>query len=232
MSQKKILILTASPDNEAKLRADKEIDAIKEQLKRSRNHDEFKISFELAVNPDELIHILEDEKPTIVHFCGHAKKRGLVFEKNSGEAQTVDAEALVSLFEKFKNQVKCVLLNACYTDNQAQAINQHIQYVIGMTGQAEDTAAIKFATNFYAALISGRSYKDAFDFGCIALDLIGIQGDLLPKFLEKGQPTSLEAASNPPTPIHYTSVINAFKEGEIVPFLGSGINLYPSSSAK
>ena len=237
MLQKKILILTASPDNEAKIRADKEIKAIEEELNRSRNRDNFKITLKLAVNPDDLIRVLRDEEPSIVHFCGHAKTTGLVFENEAGAAQLVSADALVRLFKQFKNKVECVLLNACYTDEQAEAINQHIQYVIGMTDQAEDTAAIKFATNFYATLIAGRSYKDAFEFGCIALDLLGIQGDLLPKFLEKKPPsTSLTSSSsqapiNPPTPVHFASVINAFRDGDIIPFLGAGVNLYDGQSS-
>ena len=44
-------------------------------------------------------------------------------------------------------------MNACYSETQADAINQHIKYVIGMTEQIEDTAAIKFAVNFYVNLL-------------------------------------------------------------------------------
>ncbi len=226
MPQKKILILTASPDDETKLRADQEIKAIEEELKRSKNRDKFKIIPKLAVTPDDLIHVLQDEEPPpeIVHFCGHGKKTGLVFENESGEAQTVSAEALAKLFYKFKDKVKCVLLNACYTDIQAEAIHKHIQYVIGMTEGIEDTAAIKFAANFYATLIAGRSYKDAYEFGCIALDLLGIQDNFLPVFLEKSQ-IILPPPQNPPTSFHYNDVIHAFKKGLVIPFLGPGIHV-------
>jgi hypothetical protein len=227
MAQKKILILTASPDDKAKLRADREIKAIGEELDRSKNRGKFKIIPKLAVMPDDLIHVLREEEPEIVHFCGHGKKTGLVFENESGEAQTVATEALARLFERFKDKVKCVLLNACYTDIQAKAINQHIQYVIGMTEGIEDTAAIKFAANFYATLITGRSYKDAYDFACIALDLLGIQDNLLPIFLEKIQPQPIPSQQplNPPTDLHYKNVINCFKSGIVIPFLGPRINL-------
>ena len=138
------------------------------------------------------------------------------------------AEALASLFDKFKHKVECVLLNACYSENPAKAIHQHIQYVIGMSNPIGDEAAIKFAVNFYAALIAGRSYKDAYDFGRIVLDLLGIQDDLLPVFLEKekSQPIPPKPPANPPTPIHYANVIKAFKSGRVIPFLGPGINLY------
>ena len=225
--QKKILILTASPGDRIKLSVDKEITAIKQQLERSKNRDKFQIIAKLAVKPDNLIRVLQEEEPEIVHFCGHGTKTGLVFENESGEAQTVKAEALAKLFERFKDKVECVLLNACYTYTQAEAINKHIQYVIGMTEQIEDTAAIKFAVNFYATLIAGRSYEDAYEFGRIALDLLGIQDDLLPVFLKSQSTTLIEKKyHNLPTPFHYSNMINAFKNGRVIPFLGSGINLY------
>lgn len=225
MPQKKILILTASPDDQNRLHTDHEIRAIQQELERSRNRDRFEIVLKLAVKADDLIHILEDEKPEIVHFCGHAQEEGLVLVNQSGEAKIVGAEALARLFERFKHRIECVLLNACYTDAQAQEINQHIQYVIGMKQQAEDTAAIRFATNFYAALIAGHSYKDAFDFGCIALDLLGVEDDLFPIFLARQQPILSRIPTNPPNSLHYNSVINTLKDGQVIPFLGPGINL-------
>lgn len=230
MPQKKILILTASPDDKARLRADKEIKAIEEELERSKNRNKFRIIPKLAVTPDDLIRVLQEEEPEIVHFCGHGQETGLVFENESGAAQTVRAEALAKLFERFKDKVECVLLNACYTDTQGEAIKKHIQYVIGMTEQIEDTAAIKFAANFYATLMAGRSYKDAYEFGCIALDLLGIQDDLLPVFLEKSQPIEPKLPVNPPPPEHYNDVIYAFKNGQVIPFLGAGINLFDGQS--
>ena len=44
----------------------------------------------------------------------------------------VSTAALAKLFEVFKDKVECVLLNACYSETQAEAIRQHIDYVIGM----------------------------------------------------------------------------------------------------
>ena len=222
--QKKILILTASPDDKARLHTNQEIKAIEQELERSKNQDKFEIIFKLAVTPEDLIRVLRNEKPEIVHFCGHGKKTGLVLENELGEAQTVRAEALARLFKQFKDEIKCVLLNSCYSEVQAKAINEHIQYVIGMSGQIEDTAAIKFAVNFYATLIAGRSYEDAYEFGRIALDLLGIQDDLLPVFLEKSQPIPPRPSPNLPTTLHYSNVISAFKDGRAIPFLGPGIN--------
>ncbi|UKO99140.1 SIR2 family protein [Nostoc sp. UHCC 0870] len=227
MFKKKILILTASPENHLRLRVDKEIKAIEQELDRSKNRDKFEIIPKLAVNPGDLIRVLEAEKPEIVHFSGHGKQAGLVFENEAGQSQLVSAEALARLFKQFRNEIQCVLLNACYSEFQAQAINEHIHYVIGISNQIEDTAAIKFAVGFYASLIAGRTYKDAYDFGCIALDLEGIPDDLI-DFKENTQSnlTVPRLPENPPTTHHYLNIINALKSGRLIPFIGPGFNLF------
>ena len=227
MPQKKILILTASPDDESKIRADKEITAIKEELNGSKYKEKFTINFELAVKPDKLDSILQTEQPEIVHFCGHGKKEGLVLENDSEKSHVVPLEAFADLISKFKN-MECVVLNACYSHSQANKINENVQYVIGMTEQIEDTAAIKFATHFYRALFAGYGYKDSYDFGRIAIGILGIENDLLSVFLQKSpaEPITPTEYQNEPTDNHYNDVIHAFKKGLVIPFLGSGIHLY------
>jgi hypothetical protein len=71
----------------------------------------------------------------------------------------------------FQGKIECVLLNACYSQAQAEAIHQHIDYVVGMNQAIEDEAAIKFAIGFYDALFAGRPYEECFKFGCASLDL-------------------------------------------------------------
>ena len=57
------------------------------------------------------------------------------------------------------------MLNACYSEAQAQAIAKHIDCVVGMTTAVGDDAAIDFATAFYRALGYGRDVQTAFDLG-------------------------------------------------------------------
>ena len=68
---------------------------------------------------------------------------------------------------------------------QAEAIVQHIDYVIGMGDAVGDIAAIKFATGFYDALGAGRSIETAYKFGCNAIQLENIPEHLTPKFKKK-----------------------------------------------
>lgn len=171
---KKILILSANPTNTSKLRLDVEEREIRAGLERSKNRDQFEIFSTLAVRPKELRRSLLDYKPQIVHFSGHgAGSQGLALENDSGEMQLVRTETLAGLFELF-DSIECVLLNACYSEAQAVAIYQHVDYVIGMNRAIGDRAAIEFAVGFYDALGADRSYEDAYKLGCLSIDLEGI----------------------------------------------------------
>lgn len=172
---KKILIVSANPTNTNQLRLNEEVREIQAGLQRSKSRDEFKIIAQLAVRTDDLRRALLDNEPQIVHFCGHgAGHEGLALEDNTGQMQLVNTEALARLFKLFKNKIECVLLNACYSEVQAEAIYQHINCVVGMNQALGDKAAIKFAVGFYDALGAGRSYEDAYEFGCSAIDIENI----------------------------------------------------------
>ncbi|MEC4814544.1 MAG: CHAT domain-containing protein [Scytonema sp. PMC 1069.18] len=172
---KKILILSVNPIDTNQLRLDEEIREIQAALKRSKNREQFEIVTQGAVRVDDLRRSLLDHQPTIVHFSGHGSgSAGLVLENNSGQVQLVSTESLARLFKAFQNNIECVLLNACYSENQAEAIHKYIDYVIGMNRAIGDKAAIDFAVGFYDALGAGKSYEDCFEFGCGSIDLKGI----------------------------------------------------------
>lgn len=179
---KKILILSANPKNTSHLRLDEEVREIKNTLQLSPNQVDFRIITESALRVDDLTRFLSNHQPTIVHFSGHGSGTdGLVLEDNSGQMQLVSTKALAKLFDLFQEQVECVLLNACYSEEQATAIYQHIDCVVGMNRAIGDQAAIKFSIGFYTALAAGRNYQDCFQMGCTSIDLQGIPEFLTPE---------------------------------------------------
>jgi len=112
---------------------------------------------------DVSLHLLEND-PHIVHFAGHGESDGeLVFEDDGGKSFPVPVDALSDLFRTLKDNIRCVLLNACWSERQAQAIVQHIDFVVGMVRPVPDDAAIRFAAGFYRGLGFGRSVQTAFD---------------------------------------------------------------------
>lgn len=167
---KKILIFAANPTDTSKLRLDEEVREIQSAHRLAKNREEIEITSEWAVRVDDFRRALLYHTPNIVHFSGHGTgDDGLLLENEQGQKQLVSSESLAGLFKLFQKDVECVVLNACYSEVQAQAIHQHINCVIGMNHKIGDKAAIKFATGFYDALSSGRNYQDSFDFGCNAI---------------------------------------------------------------
>ncbi|MDF5721919.1 MAG: CHAT domain-containing protein [Rhizonema sp. PD37] len=172
---KKILILSANPINTDRLRLDEEVREIQAALKLAKNREQFEIVTAWAIRVEDLRRELLEHQPTIIHFSGHGSgSTGLALENNSGQVQLVSTESLARLFGLFQDRIECVLLNACYSQAQAEAIHQHIDYVVGMNQAIGDVAAIEFAVGFYDALGAGRLYEDCFKVGCASIDLQGI----------------------------------------------------------
>jgi predicted DNA-binding protein YlxM (UPF0122 family) len=169
---KKILILAANPKTTTRLRLDQEVRDIEDGLRRAQYRNEFEVVQRWAARPRDIQRAMLDENPQVVHFSGHGDgEAGLAFEDNEGNVQLVGSEALASLFDLFADQVECVLLNGCYSKVQAEAIVDHIDYVIGMSQPISDVAAINFAVSFYDALGAGRTYKFAYKLACNAIQL-------------------------------------------------------------
>jgi hypothetical protein len=168
---KTILILAANPRGTCQLRLDEEVREIDEGLRRANKREQFKLEQKWAVRSRDFYRAILDNQPQIVHFCGHgAGEEGIVLEDETGQSAFVQADALSSMFKLFaKKGVECVLLNSCYSKLQAEAISQHINYVIGMNRTIGDRAAINFAVAFYDALAAGEEVDFAFELGCSQL---------------------------------------------------------------
>ncbi|MGI8502378.1 MAG: CHAT domain-containing protein [Hassallia sp.] len=190
---KKILILAANPKQTSRLRLDEEVRDIKEGLRLSQQRDKFILQQEWAVRPRDVRRAVLDFRPNIIHFSGHgAGSTGLSFEDETGKEKLVTGEALAGLFGQFAKQVECVVLNACYSEEQALAIAQHIDYVIGMNAAIGDKAALEFAVGFYDALVAYDPRYDtysriefAFNIACNAIQFAGVSGISIPIMKKK-----------------------------------------------
>jgi CHAT domain-containing protein len=183
---KTILFLAANPQGTSQLRLQEEAREIDAGLQRAKRGDQFVLQQRWAVRARDIQRAMLDFKPQIVHFSGHGGgEEGLVLENETGNIQFVNTEALAGLFELFALQVECVILNACYSEVQAEAIIRHIPYVIGMNKAIGDKAAIEFALGFYDALGAGESVEFAYKFGCSNIRMAGIAEHLTPVLKKK-----------------------------------------------
>jgi len=161
----KILFLAANPWTMPKLELEKEIEKIQTNLKLAKEKDNLELKYKEAVSMESLIQALLDESPDIVHFSGHGVEQGIILQDEYGARKIVTREALESLFKEFKDRIKCVILNACYSELQATAIKSFVPIVIGMKEELDDEAAIAFSTGFYQAIGAGKNIPTAFNLG-------------------------------------------------------------------
>jgi hypothetical protein len=175
-SAKKILILAANPITSSPLRLGEEVREIDEGLRRTQHSSQFELVSKWAVRSRDFYRYMLDVQPYIIHFSGHGTgEDGIVLEDDTGKAHLVPTDALERLFKLFSNKgLECVLLNACFSEVQADAISKHIPYVVGMKKGIGDKAAIIFASAFYDALAATETVDFAFDLACTAIQMEGI----------------------------------------------------------
>ena len=173
----RVLFLAANPVRTARLALDEEYRQIGQKIRLAGGRDLFELIGCWAVRPDDLLQGLNEHRPHIVHFSGHGSQDGeIMLSGENGRDQPVSARALERLFSlpSLTGQTQIVVLNACYTAIQAEAIAKHIDYVVGMPAAVGDRAAAVFAASFYRALGFGRDVPEAFEQACIAIDLEGL----------------------------------------------------------
>jgi len=180
----KILFLAASPYDMDLLSLDEESRAIGQKLRASERRDSLELITKWAVRPDDLLDYLNEFQPDVVHFSGHGTdQQQIVLVNDSRVAVPVSARAIRQLFKSFKDNIRVVVLNACYSKDQAEAIVEVIDCAIGMKQEIGDEAAIAFAASFYSALGYGRSVQAAFEQSKVALLLKGIPEEDTPTLL-------------------------------------------------
>ncbi len=169
-----ILFLTASPQDLVRLNLEQEANRIQESiLHRAWSH-EFQVVQRWKTSAADLQESLHDYQPDIVHFSSHGSpQHEIILENAKGKPVAVPASTLGKLFALHKANVRCVVLNACYSQPQAAAIAAHIPCVIGMSDAIADTMAQEFAAAFYRALADGSDLNAAFGQGALQIELSG-----------------------------------------------------------
>lgn len=183
-----VLFMAAAPTSSGmeRLRLDEELREIRTRLQAASLRELFGLEIRMAVRPLDLQQALLAEKPTIVQFSGHGTTAGeIVLESDDGQKHAVDPEALAEMFELVSEHVRCVVLNACYSEAQARAIAKWVDYVIGMNAAISDEASIRFSTSFYLALGEGSDFEHAFRVARNAIRLYKIPEHLTPVLIKR-----------------------------------------------
>ena len=182
----RILFLGANPADSTPLRLDHEVREIDRSLASASLGHRFQLQQKWAVRASELQSHLLRCKPQILHFSGHgSRQRGIFLEDENGISQPVSGPQLARLLGQFSQNLRCVVLNACYSEEQAQAVAQEIDCVVGMSTTVADLAAIRFAAVFYEALAYGSDVRAAFDLCCADVVVGQLNQDAVPQLLTR-----------------------------------------------
>jgi eukaryotic-like serine/threonine-protein kinase len=204
-----ILFLAASPADMVPLKLDEEVRAIDLALCQSEFGRFFHLEQHWAVRATEIQALLLRYQPDIVHFSGHGSTNSeLMFLDDNGQHYLVNAETFSRLFSILRDNIRCVVLNACYSSVQAEAIAQYVDVVVGVSQAIGDRSAIQFAAAFYQALGFGRSVKSAFDLGVAQIELANLDYSHTLQLIALHQdPDQLVFAPQylKPTPVHPSS---------------------------
>jgi hypothetical protein len=218
----RILFLAANPAGSSPLRLDQEIRSIDRALRSAGVRERFELEQSWAVTIADLQEGLLRFQPDLVHWSGHGHLSGeLAFEPETSSRSLrplappsvlPDPEqhrapsaiaALAQLFSLARGKIRCVVLNACSSQEQARAIAESIDCVIGMSSVVTDDAAIRFSAAFYGALAYGQSVRTAFDLSCTQLQLHHPAEAHLPQLLAlRSDPAELFLWTPPGHEIH------------------------------
>jgi hypothetical protein len=172
-----VLLLSANPID-APLSINEEFRAIDARIRGSDHRDYVQLILHGAVRLEDIPGLLMRHKPHVVHFSGHGANVAIELTTSDGRGQLVPPNALADIFRVLKDNVRVVLLNACDSAPQAEAIVSVIDCAVGMSDEIKDGAAIAFAAAFYEALGYGRSVQDAFNLALVQLTGAGADRSL------------------------------------------------------
>jgi hypothetical protein len=124
--------------------------------------DDFDFRSKWAVSVDEMMRHMNELQPTVIHFSGHGGgSNGIYLQDDQRQLQPVTARALSQMIGSAAPSARVLVLNACFSDAQAEPLRSVVDCVVGMRGAIGDDAARSFAVAFYRALGHRRSVGNA-----------------------------------------------------------------------
>ena len=161
----RVLYLTASPATPGLpgLRVDAEVNNVLKALRGARHKDLVDLRHRPAATIEDLVEGLNDHRPHVVHFSGHAQD-GLLFDTadpvEPGD-RLVGYEAVARVLRATDQPPTLVVLNACRTAEGVERIQTAAAVVIATTDTVGDASSAIFATHFYGAIAAAQTIGHA-----------------------------------------------------------------------
>jgi hypothetical protein len=183
----RVLYMTANPDMD--LRTEVEVRDVQQAVKRALHRDLIDVQYRPAATPEDLLDGLNDVRPHVVHFSGHAGDAAVLFDNasvDSPQGRAVPFELLARALDATAEPPTLLVLNGCDTLDGAEVLLDVTPVVIAMATEISDLAASAFAARFYAAVASSQPIGAAVQQGAVVLDLMGLDEGWKPNVLSRG----------------------------------------------
>jgi hypothetical protein len=177
----RILYATATPEGE--LRVSQEIRRVKNAVAAALHRDLIDIEHAPDVTAEDLLNYLTSFQPHVVHFSGHADENVLVFDDGSiegGHGREIPTELFMRAVAAPAQKPLLVVLNACESATNLEALLAGVPVAIGMSAKVGDADAITFATRFYRGIADGQSVASALAIARVDMEMNGLPDHDLP----------------------------------------------------
>jgi len=117
-----------------KLQLEREAREIEEALCATKEGDRSELVTISAIRSRDLQQSLLVHKRDILHFGGYGSDTNeLILEDENGNPEPLAQEALLALFQALRANIRVVVLNACFSKQQAEAVTEFL----GRVGRAD-----------------------------------------------------------------------------------------------
>jgi len=171
----RVLYMTAN--SEMNLRTDAEVRGVQQAVRGSLHRDLIEIAYRPSATPEDMLDGLNDLRPHVVHFSGHAGDAALLFDNGDvamPEGRDIPYDLLALALSSTDTPPALLILNGCDTLDGAEVLLDVTGTIIATAESIGDLAAATFAARFYAAVASGQSVSAAVKQGKAAVDFMGL----------------------------------------------------------
>lgn len=157
-----VLCVSAAPDDQSIFDVLSMNGSVGQALSNSRYR--YIPAFVLNCQPQVLGQYIQQYRPAIIHFSGHGDTNLLCFDDGNRQTSLIDNDQLIEILGNATLRgLRAVVLNACHSQQMANAIANSAGFAISSTCTLYVPEAVAFSRLFYLGLAAGWAVDDAFE---------------------------------------------------------------------